>query len=804
MPPLPRRRHPFPALLPALVPGPVLALAAVAVCLAAALSGAPAGAEAGAGVRANAGGPRYRDAHAPVDERVADLLRRMTLDEKIGQMTQIALVKLQGDCGETGGGELNERCMAAVLRDRAVGSVLSGGGSGPPVNTPRDWARMVDAVQRYAVEHSRLGVPVLYGVDAVHGHNNVLGATVLPHQIGLAATWDPELVRACAETTARAVAATGADWAFAPVADLARDRRWGRYYETFGEDPLLAGTLAAAAVRGTENAGSTDTAGGAKNVAATVKHFAGYSEPSNGHDRVPADVSPRYLQDTLLAPYRAAVEAGAKTVMVNSGALNGVPVTASRHLLTTVLREQWGFTGVTVSDWQDVRALWTTYKVAADYPHAAALAVNAGVDMAMEPYEAGEFADALRTAVRAGLVPGRRIDEAAGRVLRLKFTLGLFERPYVDAERANTEVLRAGRELARRAAVASQVLLRNDKGVLPFGPSVRKIVVTGPHADDLAAQAGGWTVGWQGLPDGVRIPGTTVLEGIRQAAPKGTRVVHAPAPADAVAQGRDADATVVVVGERPGAEGGADSPRPELPADQRELVRSLKETGRPVVVVVLAGRPLVLGDADGTEGLLMSWLPGGEGGHAVADVLFGAAGPSGRLPVSWPRRTGNEPLYYQQLPGTNAGAESGHDVAYDFGDGLSYTAYRVESLALDAPSVPAGADVGMTVRVHDTGPRDGEMILPVYVSRPVGDVLSPPRRLVAFTKVRLKAGEARSVRLTVPSKVLAVTPGDIDGAGPPRVEPGPYVFRAGARTAALEITQGAGEGARPRGKSVRP
>ncbi|MCC3776380.1 glycoside hydrolase family 3 N-terminal domain-containing protein [Streptomyces sp. UNOB3_S3] len=775
MPPLPCRRH------------PVLALAAVAVCLAAALAGAPAEAGAGAG----AGGPRYRDARAPVDERVADLLRRMTLDEKIGQMTQIAVAKLQGDCGETGGGELNERCLAAVLRDRAVGSVLSGGGNGPPVNTPRDWARMVDALQRYAVEHSRLGVPLLYGVDAVHGHNNVLGATVLPHQIGLAATWDPELVRACAGATARAVAATGVDWTFAPVADLARDRRWGRYYETFGEDPLLAGALAAAAVRGTENAG------GAKNVAATVKHFAGYSEPSNGHDRVPADVSPRYLQDTLLAPYRAAVEAGARTVMVNSGALNGVPVTASRHLLTTVLRERWGFTGVTVSDWQDVRALWTAYKLAADYPHAAALAVNAGVDMAMEPYEAGEFTDALRTAVRAGLVPAGRIDEAAGRVLRLKFTLGLFERPYVDAERANTEVLGAGRELARRAAAASQVLLRNDKGVLPFGPSVKKIVVTGALADDLAAQAGGWTVGWQGLPDGVRIPGTTVLEGIRQAAPTGTRVVHATAPADAVTQARDADATVVVVGERPGAEGGADSPRPELPTDQRVLVRSLKETGRPVVVVVLAGRPLVLGDADGTEGLLMSWLPGGEGGHAVADVLFGAVGPSGRLPVSWPRRTGNEPLYYQQLPGTNAGAESGHDVAYDFGDGLSYTGYRVESIALDAPSVPAGTDVGMTVRVGDTGPRDGEMILPVYVSRPVGDVLSPPRRLVAFTKVRLKAGETRSVRLTVPSKVLAVTPGDIDGAGPPRVEPGPYVFGAGARTATLEITRSPGEGARP-------
>ncbi|MFI1972419.1 glycoside hydrolase family 3 N-terminal domain-containing protein [Streptomyces cinnamoneus] len=705
----------------------------------------------------------------------------MTLDEKIGQMVQIAVVRLQGDCRD-GGGELGEACMKTVLHDHAVGSVLSGGGMGPPRNTPRDWARMVNAVQKYAVEHSRLHVPVLYGADAVHGHNNVLGATVFPHQIGLAASWDPSLVHDTARATARAVAATGIDWNFAPVADLARDRRWGRYYETYGEDPLLAGALAAAGVRGTEGAG------GVKDVASTVKHFGGYSEPANGHDRVPADVSPRYLQDTLLAPYRTAVEAGAKTVMVNSGAVNGVPVTASRHLLTQVLRRQWGFTGVTVSDWQDVRALWTRYKVAADYPHAVALAVNAGVDMAMEPYEAGDFTGALRTAVRQGLVSRERVDEAAGRVLRLKFGLGLFERPYVDAERADADVAGAARDLARRAAADSQVLLRNERHTLPVRATAKKVVVAGSFADDIDDQAGGWTVGWQRVPGGVRLPGTTVLAGIEQAAPAGTRVVHAPDPADAVAEARDADVTVVVVGERAAAEGEADSPRPELSADQQSLVGALKATGRPVVVVVLAGRPLVLGDAAGTDGLLMSWLPGTEGGHAVADVLFGRTDPSGRLPVSWPRRTGNEPLYHQQLPGTNSGAESAHDVAYDFGAGLSYTTYRFDAVTLAAASVPAGDDVRIGVRVANTGGRDGDLVVPVYASRPVSEVLAPPRRLVAFTKVRLRAGEEKTVRLTVPARALAVTPGDVDGAGSPRVERGTYTFTAGSRTAALEVT----------------
>ncbi|MGK5631565.1 glycoside hydrolase family 3 N-terminal domain-containing protein [Streptomyces sp. URMC 123] len=745
-------------------------LAAVTACAAALIS-----------LPAEADGPLYRDAGAPVDRRVADLLGRMTLDEKIGQMNQIAVIRLQGDC-RWSGGELTESCLRTVLGDHAVGSILSGGGMGPPRNTPKDWALMVNAVQRYAVERTRLHIPVLYGVDAVHGHNNVLGATVFPHQIGLGATWNPGLVRETGAATARAVAATGMDWNFSPVADLARDQRWGRYYETYGEDPLLAGELAAAATKGLEEAR------GAKRVAATVKHFGGYSEPFNGHDRAPADVSPRYLQDTLLAPYRAAVEAGAKTVMVNSGALNGVPATASRHLLTTVLRERWGFTGVAVSDWEDVRALHTKYRIAADYPEAIALAVNAGLDMAMEPFEAEEFADGLRTAIRRGLVSERRVDQSVARVLRLKFELGLFENPYVDADRADAAVLGADRDLARRAATESQVLLRNEGRVLPVPASARRIVVAGSYADDIASQAGGWTVGWQGVPEGVELPGTTVLEGIEAAAPEGTEVVRARTAEEAAEQARNADLTVVVVGERAAAEGQADNPRPELSADQQALVKAVRASGRPVVLVVIAGRPLALGDAAGTEGLLMAWLPGTEGGHAVADVLFGAAEPSGRLPVSWPRRVGNEPMYYQQLPGTNAGAESSYDAAHAFGDGLSYTTFSVDSLTAPGTSLPAGRPIRLAVRVSNTGERAGDLVVPVYVARPVSRVLAPPRKLVAFTKVRLAPGESRDLRLTVPERALAVTPGDLDGSGTPRVERGAYEFRVGDRTARLTLT----------------
>jgi len=605
----------------------LLTLATSAACVAA-LASVPA--EAG-------DNPTYTNAKAPIDLRVKDLLKRMTLDEKIGQMDQISVGNMQGDC-QWSGGALTESCMKNVLVGNSAGSILSGGGGSPAVNTPEAWATMVNTVQKYAVDNSRLHIPIIYGVDAVHGHNNVLGATIFPQQIGMGSTWDPALVEDTSAATAKAVAATGIDWNFAPVADIARDQRWGRYYETFGEDPLLSGTLAAASVTGIQNAD------GAKDVAATVKHFAAYGEPGNGHDRAPGDYSLRYLQDTLLPSYKQAIDAGAMSVMVNSGAINGVPATSSKYLLTDVLRKQWGFQGVVVSDWGDVKNLQTAYHVAADYPEAIAKAINAGVDMAMEPYDAQGWSDGLKTAVQRGLVSVQRIDQSVTRILKMKFELGLFEHPYVDASKADAAVLGADTDLAQQAADESQVLLRNDGNVLPISSSAKKIVVAGSYADDLNDQVGGWTVGWQGVPSGVTIPGTTVLQGIKDAAPSGTEVVQAKTAADAVTQAQDADLTVVVVGEKAAAEGAADSPQPELSADQQALVKSLKATGKPVVTVVISGRPLVLGDADGTQGLLAAWLPGTEGGKAVADVLFGKVNPSGRLNVSWPKDAGNEPM----------------------------------------------------------------------------------------------------------------------------------------------------------------
>ncbi len=714
-------------------------------------------------------GQSYLDARAPVDRRVDDLLRRMTLEEKVGQMTQIRLGKLRGNC-EWNPGPLREDCMKAVLEDAKVGSILSGGGDAPNPNTPRAWAEMTNAVQKYAMDHSRLPIPLIYGADGVHGHSNVLSATMFPHQIGLGATWNPELQQQLGASTGRAMRATGVFWNFAPVSDIARDTRWGRYYETYSEDPVLAGALAAANVRGQQS----DPTDGTAKLTATAKHFAGYSEPFNGHDRAPAQLPIRYLQDTVLPAFQPQFDAGVGTVMINSGAVNGVPAHASKYLLTTQLRERMGFRGVAITDWEDIRFLVDRYHVAADYEEAIAMAVNAGVDMAMEPSNAAEFTSGLLSAVRGGAVSGKRIDQAVRRILKLKFELGLFEKPYVDPEKADAIVNGADRALARQAAAEGAVLLRNEGGVLPLSTGVGKLVVTGDTADSPARQLGGWTVGWQGVPESSPMPPTvTVLQGIKAAVPSAD-VVSAPTQAEAVAQAGDADAVVVVLGEDPGAEGEADTEEPALTAAQQGLVDAVRATGKPVVVVLLTGRPQVLGTVADAPALVAGWLPGTEGGAAIADVLFGAVNPSGKLPVSWPKSVGDQPFTYDQVRGANAAPGSGYDPAFAFGHGLSYTTFTTSAPTLKSTEVGRDGQVKVSVTVANTGSRDGTLVVPVFVHQPVSKVLTPQQRLVGFTRVAVKAGEERAVDVTFDVKRLAVTAGDMDGGGKPEVAKGSY------------------------------
>lgn len=791
----------------------VMTVALVAVALGVTAASAP-----------GAGQPLYLNAHASTRARVNDLLHRMTLEEKVGQMDQIVIGKLRdttepanGDCNNAGGNNdpLQTSCLQRVLIDYHTGSILSGGTDNPAVNTGRGWAEQYNTIQRYAIEHSRLHIPVIYGVDAVHGFGHPFEATLFPQSIGMGATWDTALAEAAGAATRQQLLATGGNWNFAPVQDLARDNRWGRYYETWAEAPALASAIGAANIRGLQGGGFSSP-----QVAATVKHFAGYSQSINGHDRVEAQLPIRYLQDVLLPPYAGGIDAGAATVMVNSGSINNIPATASHFLLTEELRHRLGFEGVVISDYGDVPALQNAYHVAADFPEAIAKAVNAGIDVSMTPFDYVGWNNGLIQNVRNGLVSKKRIDQSVRRILTLKFQLGLFDHPYVDPSKADAAI-KANRDLARRAAEESITLLRNE-GTPPTLPlsTTSRLVVTGPSADSVPNQLGGWSVSWQGVfdpgnhvccmgpPDQIP-PATTVLEGIQAAdsnvvsVPTG-QVVTPEQRQAAVTATQSADAAVVVVGERAYAEGLGDNPTPVLPADQQSLIAALEETGKPVIIVVIAGRPLGFGpdsNINQSRAILMAYLPGTEGGAAVANVLFGEVNPSGHLPVTWPSASdhnagdfntggpstaGDEPKFFDQLPGTNFGQGSGYNARYPFGFGLSYTTFELSDLSVTS-SVSRRGTVTATFTVANTGDRAGADVVPVYVHQPVSDVVAPPKRLVGFARVNLESGASQVVRVSFPVSELAVTVGDIDGAGRRQVETGQYQVQVGSLTADFSV-----------------
>lgn len=638
----PSRRSPSPAglarrvaasgALPLLVVAALVLVALALVGVSRWLGGSP---DRPAGPPVDASAP-YRDASRSVEARVADLLPRMTLEEKVGQMAQI------------------ERAVAVAapedLASYGIGSVLSGGGSAPEPNTVAGWADMYDGLQR-AVLRSRLVIPLIYGVDAVHGHNTVRDATIFPHHIGLGATRDPELVRRIGEATAEEMALTGVDWTFGPCLCTSRNVRWGRTYECFGETPGIVAPMASeiTGLQG-ERLGATRTS-----VLATAKHYLGDGGTTGGRDQGDTEVSDAELRAVHLPAYREAVERGVGSVMVSFSSVNGTRMHAHKKLITEVLKGELGFEGFVVSDFAGVDQLDGAESFTA---RELATAVNAGIDMVMIPEDYRRFVEYLVDEVRAGRVPQARIDDAVRRILTKKFELGLFERPFTDRSLPNTLGGREHRALAREAVRRSLVLLRNEGGVLPLDRR-SKIFVAGRNADDIGNSSGGWTMTWQGS-GGEITSGTTVLEGIREVAGPGARVTF-----DRDGRGIDDsyDVAVAVVGETPYAEYEGD--RPEgLGLDREDLavIGRLRAAGVPVVVVLVSGRPLdVAPHLSDWAGLVAAWLPGTEGA-GVADVLFGDVAPTGRLPVTWMRRASQEPV--------NAG--DGRKGLFPLGYGLTY------------------------------------------------------------------------------------------------------------------------------------
>jgi beta-glucosidase len=782
-----------------------------AAALAAFALGLPTLADSGSAAASQA--PPWLDPSKPVSARVEALLDQMTLAEKVGQMDQQLVDNVtdpnSARCNTGTFGMPNPACMQTFFVDQKVGSVLAGGtdnpidttGQGGTGNTGYDWANEYNMIQSYAIQHTRLHIPVIFGVDAVHGFGHPWQAPLYPQSIGMGATWDPALAQTGGSNTAAALRATGWVWDFAPVQDLSRDNRWGRTYETWAEEPVLSAAMGGANIRGMQaSAGS-----GSLSVTSTVKHFAGYSQSVNGHDRNEALLPLNYLQDLILPSYAGGIDAGAGTVMVDSGSINGVPATASHYLLTDILRDQLGFQGVVISDYQDVPALQSAYHIAPDLASAIALAVNAGVDVSMEVTHPEQWQAAILQDVSSGRISEARVNQAVTRILTLKFKLGLFDQPCVsnssapcvNANAANAAVT-AGRSATLKAAQESITLLRNQGNVLPLS-STGKVVVTGPSADSMTNQLGGWSVSWQGVfgaghvccmgPANQIPPGTTVQQGVRNDDPN---AVYAPDQASALALASSASAYVVAVGEKAYAEGLGDNPAPQLAPDQQALISSLEATNKPVIVVVIAGRPIGLGAAaEKADGILMAYQGSTEAGQAVADAVFGKIDPSGKLPVSWPSDAatvggdfnggapsplGDQPKFFDQLPGTGSGQGHSYNPLYPFGFGLSYTTFQTSNLSV-TPTVSRNGKVTATFTVTNAGTVAGTDIVPVYVAQPVSTVVVPPQRLVAFVRVDLNAGESKVVNVSFATSTLAETRGDINASARPTVEAGGYIVQ---------------------------
>ncbi len=689
-------------------------------------------------------------APAATEADIDALLAKMTLEEKVGQMTQVTIdvVSRGGDVHALDPAKLKNAVVA-----HGVGSILNVGASAYAL---AHWHEVIAQIQDTATKGTRLGIPVLYGIDAIHGANYTLGATIFPQPIALAATWDTALAERIGAVTALEVRAAGIPWNFYPVLDIGRLPLWSRLWEGFGEDVVVCTAMGAAYLRGHQG---EDMAREDK-AAACLKHYAGYGFPLSGKDRTPAWIDERMMREYFLPPFEAGVRAGALTVMVNSSEVNGIPGHANRHLLTEVLKGEWGFRGFVVSDWADIGRLHTRDRVADSPKEAVRLAVMAGVDMSMVPYDFA-FYDLLLGLAREGAVPAARIDDAVRRILRVKKAVGLFENPYpvksVAARFASAESSALNLQAAREALT----LLKNEKNTLPLAKG-KKILVTGPTANLLSVLNGGWTITWQG--DNEKLypkDKLTILEAI-QAANGNDNVLYAPgatfdAPADiarAAEQAAGVDAIVLCLGEKAYCETPGNIDDLTLPEAQLALAEALLATGKPVVLVLAEGRPRVIRRiVDRIPAIVLAYLPGMEGGRAVADVLFGDANPCGRLPYSYPRHV-NAFTPYDHKP-LEAAEGNRYAPEFPFGHGLSYTTFQYRDLTLGAARMRKDATLDVAVTVKNTGARAGKDAVILYVTDVYGQVSRPVRQVKKFAKVALAPGAEQVVKFTLSADDLS-------------------------------------------------
>lgn len=703
--------------------------------------------------------PAYLNPSLSVEERVKDLLSRMTLEEKVGQI-------MQWDARDDDLSFINTRFPGSILH------IL-----GEKLNRAMDLAAQ-----------NRLGIPLLVGEDAIHGHSFWKGANIFPTQLAMAASWNTDLLEQVGRVTAEEVVPTGIHWTFSPVLCLTRDLRWGRTDETFGEDPYLIGEFGAALIRGYQGKGLDDPQG----ILATAKHYAGYSETQGGRDASEADISPRKLRSYFLPPFERAARAGAMTFMTGYQSMEGVPSTMNHWLLTEVLKDEWGFRGIVVTDWDNVGRLVYEQKVCADYVEAAVVAVRAGNDMMMTT---PQFFEGAIEAVRTGKLAESEIDAPCARLLALKFRMGLFENPRrPNLEQAAIEINRADHRAVNLDAARQSLILLQNNGLLPLDPTkLKSIAIVGPNADDDLQQLGDWSLGAsQHPPEAGKHPRektTTLLDGLRNLAPANLKIQYergcsivdddtSGIPA-AVAAAQNADVVVAVVGDHLNFIGETLSTATlELQGGQVELLNALEKTGKPMIVVLVNSKPLVLpASAKKAAAIIEVFNPGMEGGTAFAEALFGLLNPSGKLTISIPVHVGQQPIFYSQVRGQHGSryADLTQEPLFPFGHGLSYTKYEYFNLRLSSPKLAQGEAVKVLVDVENIGQREGVEIVQVYVSDVVTSVTWVNKALKGFARVSLKPGEKKTVEVKLPWESFRI----VNAKAEYIVEPGEFEILVG-------------------------
>jgi beta-glucosidase len=705
------------------------------------------------------------------EQRVRDLLQQMTLEEKIGQMTQVTVdLVSQGVDGRDEPHRIDRAKLEEAILAHHVGSIFN---VGPSAYSREHWIDVITEIQDVATQQSRLKIPVLYGIDAIHGANYTLGATLFPQPIAMAATWNSDLVSQEGEITAWEVRASGIPWNFYPVLDVGRQPLWPRLWETFGEDVHLAKSMGVSYIRGLQG---TDF-GAPDKAAACLKHYVGYSFPISGKDRTAAWISERMMREYFLPGFEAGIAAGAPTVMANSAEVDGIPGHSNYHLLTEVLRGEMHFKGIVDSDWMDIERLYSRDHVAESPKEAVRMAVMAGVDMSMVPLDYS-FHDLLLACAKDGSVPLSRIDEAVTRILTVKLEMGVLDRPYPDLRMAKKFATPEAAQTNFQAARECLTLLKNDRKTLPLAKNT-KILVTGPTANVLSSLNGGWTITWMGDVEALYPKDkNTVLRALQEKFGKDQVVYVAGSTFDdvvdvqaAVAATKGVDAIIVCLGEKAYSENWGNIDDLTLDAAQIELARALIDTGKPVVLLLIEGRPRIIRTlVEKAAAIVMCYCPGMEGGNAIADILCGDANPSGKLPLSYPKYP-NALVPYDVKPADVADGNT-YNPEFPFGHGLSYTTFEYSDLAVDRDEIGVKDTMTVSITVKNTGVVAGSEVVQLFVRDEYGSVSRPVRQLKGFRKVFLAPGEEKRVQ-------MAITAGDLSFIGRDNtriIEPGAFTL----------------------------